>query len=93
VLVIADMNQIDKFHSHKKVKLRYTFESIDAHISVKYGHVFRHSVVGVATRYEPPGIESRECEIFRSPSRMALGPTHPLVNWYRVTPVCKTAGA
>jgi hypothetical protein len=82
--------------SSKKVKLWYTFESIDAHnshISVRYGHVCRHSVVGVATRYESPGIESRKGEIFRSRPERPWGPRSPLKNWYRVTPGGKTSGA
>ena len=38
--------------------------------------------VGIATDYglDGPGIESRWGEIFR-PSRPALGPTHPPVQW------------
>ena len=40
------------------------------------------SLVGIATDYglDGPGIESRWGEIFR-PSRLALGPTQPPVQW------------
>ena len=71
---MADINQTFHIHHKKKVKLWYTFESIDAHISVRYGHVCPHSLVGVATRYEPPGMESREGEIFRSRPERPWGP-------------------
>ena len=45
------------------------------------------SSVGIATDYglDGPGIESRWGEIFR-PSRPALGPIHPPVQWYRDFP-------
>ena len=41
------------------------------------------SVVSIATRYEldGPGIESRWGWDFQHPSRLALGPTQPLVQW------------
>jgi hypothetical protein len=43
----------------------------------------RDSVVSIATRYEldGPGIESRWGRDFQHPSRPALGPTQPSVQW------------
>jgi hypothetical protein len=45
--------------------------------------VGRGSSVGIATRYEldGPGIESRWGRDFQYPSRPALGPTQPPVQW------------
>jgi hypothetical protein len=45
--------------------------------------VGRDSSVGIATRYElgGPGIESRWGEILVYPSRLALRPTQPPVQW------------
>jgi hypothetical protein len=43
----------------------------------------RDSVVGIATRYglDGPGIESRWGRDFSQPSRPALGPTLPPIQW------------
>jgi hypothetical protein len=43
----------------------------------------RDSSVGIATRYglDGPGIESRWRGDFSQPSRLALGPTQPPIQW------------
>ena len=48
---------------------------------INNGH--NNSVVGIATRYEldGPGIESRWGRDTQHPSRLALGPTQPPVQW------------
>jgi hypothetical protein len=45
--------------------------------------VGRDSAVGIATRYrlDGPGIESRWGRDFPHPSRPALGPTQPPIQW------------
>ena len=45
--------------------------------------VGRDSAVGIATRHglDGPGIESRWGRDFLHPSRLALGPTQPPVQW------------
>ena len=56
---------------------------------VVMNYPYRHgdSVVGIATRYglNGPGIESRWGRGFLQPSRPALGPTQPPIQW---VPVC-----
>ena len=52
----------------------------------KHPCVGRDSSVGIATRYrlDGPGIESRWRRDFPHPSRPALGPTQPTVQWVPV---------
>ena len=49
----------------------------------EYYNVGRDSVVSIATRHrlDGPGIESRWGQDFLHPSRLALGPTQPPVQW------------
>ena len=55
----------------------------------------QESSVGVATSYglDGLGMESRYGRDFPHPSRLALGPTQPPINGYRVFPRGKAAGA
>jgi hypothetical protein len=52
-------------------------------VAYLYTIVGRDSVVGIATRYEldGPRIESRWGRDFQHPSRLALGPTQPIIQW------------
>jgi hypothetical protein len=53
------------------------------------------SSVGIATGYwlDGPGIESRWGRDFSHTSKPALGPTQSPIQWYRVFPGGKAAGA
>jgi hypothetical protein len=82
------------FHLFFKICILFTFTSF------YYGRVPVHSgpgsVVGIATRYglDGPGIESRWGRDFPHPSRTALGPTQPPVQWVPgLFPGGKAAGA
>ena len=75
----------------------YTHTHIYIHIYI-YMYIYggRESSVGIATRYglDSPGIESRWGRDFPHPSRLALGPTQPPLQWgYRALPGGAAAGA
>jgi hypothetical protein len=60
-----------------------------------YALIGRDSSIGLAIRYglNGPVIESRWVRGFPHPSRPALGPSQPPIQWYRVYPGGKVAGA
>jgi hypothetical protein len=64
--------------------------------TIKSYYLGRDSAVGIATRYglDGPGIESRWGRDFSQPSRHALGPTQPPIQWVPdLFPGGKAAGA
>ena len=77
-----------KFLNIPSIKLKYKFHS---HLSYFWS---RHSSVGTATHYELgcPGIKFRWRRNFLYPSKTALRPTQPLLQWVRGLCWGKTAG-
>jgi hypothetical protein len=66
------------------------------YLDIIFCWVGRDSVVGIATRYglDGPGMESRLGRYFPHPSRPALGPTQPPIQWVLgLFPWGKAAGA
>jgi len=76
--------------SHRKTKCIFEYQQSIFNIGARY------SSVGTATRYglDGPGIESQWGRDFPHPSRPALGPTQPPIQWTPgLFPGGKAAGA
>jgi hypothetical protein len=68
------------FHGIENTSLLLEQRLLDQHYTVGEG---RDSAVGIATHYrlDGPGIESRWGRDFPHPSRPAVGPTQPPIQW------------